>query len=71
MRKLFETTKRVTTIDAPQIILTKAPFIQSKQISLAKSFRQDVETILLPLKVLRMRIQKTPYQKTYKMQTTL
>lgn len=56
MRKLFETNKRVTTIDAPsaQIILRKAHFIQCKQFLLWKI---SDNTIILSSKVLRMGIQ--------------
>ena len=36
---------------------------------LEKKFRQYLKTIMISLKVLRMGIQKTPYQKTYKMQS--
>lgn len=40
MRKLVETTKRITTIGVPngQMILTKAAFIQYEQFLLAKNF---------------------------------
>ena len=40
MRKLFETTKTVTTIGMPnaQIILTKSSFIQYEQFLLVKNF---------------------------------
>ena len=69
MRKLSETTKTVTTIDMPnaQIILTKSPFIQYEQFLLVKNFRQYLETILFSSKVLRIGIQKTPYQIMYEM----
>ena len=69
MRKLSETTKTVTTIGMPnaQIILTKSLFIQYEQFLLVKNFRQYLETILFSSKVLRIGIQKTPYQKTYEM----
>ena len=72
MRKLFETNKRVTNIGAPnaQTILTKAPFLQYEQFLLAKNIRQYLETIMLLSKILRIGIQKIPYQKTYEMQAT-
>ena len=62
--------KKVTTIGTPdaQIVFTKASYLQYEQILLTKKFRQYLETILLPSKVLRMGIQKTPYQKTYELQ---
>ena len=61
---------KVTTIGAPdtQIVLTKVPYLQFEQILHTKIFRQYLDTILLLSKVLRMGIQKTPYQKTYKLQ---
>ena len=52
-----------------QIILLKAPTIQYKQLTLDTNFRQYLETILFSTKVLRMGVQKTPYQKTYELQT--
>ena len=69
MRKLSETTKTVTTIGMPnaQIILTKSPFIQYEQFLLVKNFRQYLKTILFSSKVLRIGIQKTPYQIMYEM----
>lgn len=71
MKKLFESKKKVTAIGAPdaQIIFNKAPFLQYEQILLTKNFRQYLETILLSSKVLRMEIQKAPFQKTYELQT--
>ena len=51
-----------------KIIFLKAPFIQYEQILFSKNFRQFLETKMLSLKVLRMGIQKTPYQKTYELQ---
>ena len=58
-------------IGAPdaQIVFLKAPFIQYEQILLTKSFRQYLKTIILSSKVLRIGIQKTPYQKIYELQT--
>ena len=50
------------------IIFLKVPFIQYEQLLLSKWFRQCLETIMLSSKVLRMGIQKTPYQKTYELQ---
>ena len=51
-----------------QTIFSKAPFVQYKQILLSKNFRQYLETTMLSSKVLRMGIEKTPYQKTYELQ---
>ena len=50
------------------IIFLKVPFIQYRQLLLSKWSRQCLETIMLSSKVLRMGIQKTPYQKTYELQ---
>ena len=51
-----------------QIVLLKAPMIQYEQVTLDSNFRQYLETILFSAKVLRMGVQKTPYQKTYELQ---
>ena len=51
-----------------QIVFVRAPYLQYEQILLTKNFRQYLETIMLSSKVLRMGIQKTPYQKTYELQ---
>ena len=51
-----------------QIVLLKAPMIQYEQFTLETYFRQYLETILFSAKVLRMGVQKTPYQKSYKLQ---
>ena len=51
-----------------QIVFLKAPFSQYEQFFLTKNFRQYLETILISSKILRMGIQKTPYQRTYEMQ---
>ena len=51
-----------------QIVLLKAPMIQYEQLTLDKNFRQYLETILFSAKVLRMGVQKIPYQKTYELQ---
>ena len=51
-----------------QIVLLKAPMIQYEQLTLDTNFRQYLETILFSAKVLRMGVQKTPYQKTYELQ---
>ena len=71
MNKLFEsrkvlasTTTTIPSADA-EIIFTRAPFIQYKQILLGKNFRQHLETIMVSKKILRMGAQKTPIQKTY------
>ena len=70
MKQLFESKKKVNTIGAPdaQIVLVRAPYLQYEQILLTKNFRQYLEAIMLSSKVLRMRKQKTPHQKTYKLQ---
>ena len=70
MKKLFQSKKEVNGIAVPvtQIVFARAPFIQYLQILLTKNFRQYLETIMLSSKVLCMGIQKTPYQKTYKLQ---
>ena len=70
MKQLFESKKKVNAIDAPdaQIVLVRAPYLQYEQILLTKNFRQYLEAIMLSSKVLRMRIQKTPHQKMYKLQ---
>ena len=51
-----------------QIVLLKALMIQYEQLRLDTNFRQYLETILFSAKVLRMGVQKTPYQKTYELQ---
>ena len=48
-----------------QVVLLKALMIQYEQLPLDTNFRQYLETILFSAKVLRMGVQKTPYQKTY------
>ena len=50
------------------IVLLKAPMIQYEQVTLDSNFSQYLETILFSDKVLRMGVQKTPYQKTYELQ---
>ena len=42
--------------------------MQYKKIMLDTNFRQYLETILFSAKVLRMGVQKTPYQKTCELQ---
>ena len=42
--------------------------IQYKQLTLDTNFRQYLETTLFSAKVLRMGVQKIPYQKTYELQ---
>ena len=51
-----------------QIVLLKAPMIQYEQLTLDTNFRQYLETMLFSAKVLRMGVQKTPYQKSYELQ---
>ena len=73
MDKLFESRKvlasgaAIPEVDA-EILFTKAPFVQYKQILLDKNFRQHLETIMVSKKILRMGAQKTPIQKNYKIQ---
>ena len=68
MEKLFQSRKVLTAnaaipeVDA-EIIFTRGPFIQHKQILLDKNFRQHLETIIVSKKILRMGEQKTPIQK--------
>ena len=56
---------RKCSLDA-KIIFTKAPFIQYEQILLDKNFRLHLKTVMVSKKILRMGVQKTPIQKTYK-----
>ena len=52
-----------------QIVFVRVPYLQYEQmILLKKNSRQYLETNMLSSKVLRMGIQKTPYQKTYELQ---
>ena len=71
IKKLFETNKKVKNIGVPgaQIVLMTAPYLQYKQIVLVKNFRQYLESVSFSAKVLRMGVQKTPYLKTYELQT--
>ena len=46
-----------------KIIITKAPFIQYEQMLLDKNFRQYLETIMVPKKILSMVVPKTQIQK--------
>ena len=57
----FEPNPMLQTPDV-QIVLLKAPMIQYEQLTLDTNFRQYLETILFPAKVLGMGVQKTPYQ---------
>ena len=70
MKKLFESKKKVTALGAldAQIVFLRAPYLQYDQIRLTKNFRQYLETVIQSSKILRMGIQKSPYQKTHKMQ---
>ena len=72
LEKLFETNKKVDNIGVPdaQIVLLKVPYLQYEQIVLAKNFRQYLESILFSPKVLRMGVRKTPYLKTFELQTS-
>lgn len=72
MKKLFEsknlygaTDTIPSSLDA-KIIFTKAPFIQYEQILLDKNSRLHLKTVMVSKKILRMGVQKTPIQKTYK-----
>ena len=69
MKQVFESKKNVNAIGAPdaQIVFVRVPYLQYEQILLTKNFRQYLETIMLSSKVLRIGIQKTPYQKTYEL----
>ena len=73
MTRLFESRKvlpsRTTSAPAPdaEILFTRATFIQYEQILLDKNFRQHLETIMVSKKI-RMGAQKTPIQKTYKIE---
>ena len=73
MTRLFESRKvlSASTTSAPapdaEILFTRAPFIQYEQILLDKNFRQHLETIMVSKKI-RMGAQKTPIQKTYKIE---
>ena len=51
-----------------QIVLLKVPMLQYRQLTLDTNVRQHLETIPFSAKVLRMGVQKTPYQKTYELQ---
>ena len=55
----------MTAIGLPdaKIVFARASYLQYEQILLTKNFRQYLETIMLSSNVLRMGIQKTPYQK--------
>ena len=68
MSKLFELRKKVAAITAPdaKIMFTDSPYIQYEQFRLNKNFRQYIEIIMTSSKMLRIGIQKTPFQKTYK-----
>ena len=70
MKQLSESKKKVNAIGAPdlQIVFVSVPYLQYEQIPLTKNFRQYLETIMLSSKVLRIGIQKKPYQKTYELQ---
>ena len=76
MGKLFESRKPLAANTAipdadAEIIFTRTPFVQYEQILLDKNFRQHPETIMVSKKILRMGAQKTPIQKTYKIQKGL
>ena len=60
----------MNAIGAPdkQTLCVRVPYLQYEQILFTKNFRQYLETIMLSSEVLRMEIQKTPYQKMYELQ---
>ena len=66
-RKALANNSAIPAMDA-EIIFTRAPFVQYKQILLDKNFRQHLETIMVSIKILRMGAQKTPIQKMYEIQ---
>ena len=66
MKKWFMAAGSAIPSPNPKIIFTKAPFIQYKQLLLDKIFRQYLETIMIFKEILRMGAQKTPIQKTCK-----
>ena len=71
MERLFESRNVLSstaTIPSPdvKIIFTKALFVQNEQLFFDKNFRQYLETIIVSKNILRMGAQKTPIQKTYK-----
>ena len=69
--KLFESRKALaSTVKTPpdpdvEILFTRAPFVQYKQILLNKNLRQHLETIMVSKIIIRMGAQKAPIQKTY------
>ena len=69
MRQLFESKKKENAIGAPdaQAVFVRVSYLNYEQILLTKNFRQYLEIIMLSSKVLKMEIQKTPYQKTYEL----
>lgn len=69
MEKRFESKQKSPTIGTPdaKIIFKDGPYIQHEQIRLNDNFRQYIKTIMDSSKVLRIRNQKTPLQKTYEM----
>ena len=71
VERLFESRNVLSstaTIPSPdvKIIFTKALFVQNEQLFFDKNFRQYLETIIVSKNILRMGAQKTPIQKTYK-----
>ena len=64
MKKLFESRKFITsaaTVDPDtKIIFARAPFIQYEQLLLDNNFRQYLETIMVSIKILRIKTQKSP-----------
>ena len=69
MRQLFESKKKENAIGAPdaQAVFVRASYSHYEQILLTRNFRQYLEIIMLSSKVLKMGVQKTPYQKTYEL----
>ena len=62
---VLEGTIKIPSAD-PQIIFTKAPFIQYEQILLDKNLREYLERIMVSKKILRMGAQKNTYKKYMK-----
>ena len=62
---VLEGTIKIPSAD-PQIIFTKAPFIQYEQILLDKNLREYLERIMVSKKILRMGAQKNTYKKHMK-----
>ena len=66
--KLFESRKKDAAITTPgaKVIFAELPYMYHEQFKLKNNFRQHIETIMTPNKVLSMGIKKNPLQKTCK-----